>query len=155
VVTEGIVGRVDEDGNVLVKKIDQVVEYGPAELPFDTIRRPNLDLASGEEFVVTEGIVGRVDEDGNVLVEKVDKVIEYGPEQTLSDPNSPSDPAEPSQPEDPSEPSQPSNSSKEESKAKLPLTGEQNYQIEAIASLLMVVGLLILPILKRIKRFND
>ncbi|MCR8968890.1 G5 domain-containing protein [Facklamia sp. 7083-14-GEN3] len=70
---------------IVKAKVDKIIKYGPAELPFETIRKPNINLKPSEEKVVNEGAVGRIDEEDNILKAKVDKVIEYGPAESPFD----------------------------------------------------------------------
>ncbi|MGT2800729.1 G5 domain-containing protein, partial [Streptococcus marmotae] len=88
-------------GYTVFKPVDSVIYRGvrpkvvEEELPFDTVRRPNPNLAEGIERVVTEGVAGHKKttttyvlnvETGEVtpnepvveVTEKVDKIVEYG-----------------------------------------------------------------------------
>lgn len=66
--------------NVKEEPQDEIIYYGPAEVDFETERKPNVEMAVGAPDKVTqEGQKGRKDREGNLLVPVKNKVIEYSP----------------------------------------------------------------------------
>lgn len=83
--TKGVTGRVDDNGKVLVEKVDEEVlvprksqSVVNETLNYETKYSVNKEMAPGTTKVVTEGVNGeRVN--GAVTKEPVTEVIEYGP----------------------------------------------------------------------------
>lgn len=80
-----IVESVDGDktevlsNEVTTPAVDEIIEFAPVEIPYETKYETNPNLKKGEERVKQEGKVGlKNPETGDVVKEKVDKIIERG-----------------------------------------------------------------------------
>ncbi|MGX7108742.1 S8 family serine peptidase [Facklamia miroungae] len=83
IVQEGKEGKanIDEKGKLIILEAaqDQIIEYGPAEIPFETIRRKDSTLLEGVEVTTQEGVKGLVNPlTGEIIVPAQDKIIEMG-----------------------------------------------------------------------------
>lgn len=85
IVQAGVLGTKNTEG-VVKPPINEIIEYGPENIPFEIIRKKNPNLAKGEERVISEGVEGRIDRDGKVLVEVKNKVVEFGTATNTSRP---------------------------------------------------------------------
>lgn len=66
--------------HVYKKPVDEVVAYGPENLPYQTKRLPDIMMAVGEkDKVVKKGVFGRKARDGQVLKTPEEEVIHYSP----------------------------------------------------------------------------
>lgn len=77
IIQEGKVGSKNSKG-IVEKSINEVVEYGPKVIYFDTIIVENPNLEIGKEKVIVEGVNGIVDRENKTVTTKVDKVVERG-----------------------------------------------------------------------------
>ena len=67
------------DGKTVKNAQNEIIEYAPVEIPFETIRKENPNLKVGEEKTIQEGQTGLKDPRTEEVVEqKVDRIIEYG-----------------------------------------------------------------------------
>ncbi|MGF3112924.1 hypothetical protein, partial [Facklamia sp. P9177] len=83
--TASVIFHVSDGAGNIARHTYNFIFSEPESIPFDIIRRPNLDLAPGEEKTVIEGVEGIKDKNGNVIKNPADEVIEYGPAELTFD----------------------------------------------------------------------